>query len=37
MKTQTDPVYRLACLELHGGNHLAAYPAELPGLAAWTS
>ena len=37
MKTQTDSVYRLACLELHGGNHLAAYPAELPGLAGWIS
>ncbi len=30
-------VRRLACLELRGGNHLAAYSAELPGLAAWVS
>jgi phosphoserine phosphatase RsbU/P len=30
-------VYRLACLELRGGNHLATYSAELPGLAAWVS
>jgi sigma-B regulation protein RsbU (phosphoserine phosphatase) len=28
-------VYRLACLELRGGNQLAAYSAELPGLAGW--
>jgi sigma-B regulation protein RsbU (phosphoserine phosphatase) len=37
MAGEPDPVYRLACLELRGGNHLAAYPAELPGLAAWVS
>jgi serine phosphatase RsbU (regulator of sigma subunit) len=30
-------VHRLACLELRGGNHLATYSAELPGLAAWVS
>src|SRR5437870_10911262 len=30
-------VYRLACMELRGGNHLAAYSAELPGLAGWVS
>ena len=28
-------VQRLACLELRGGNDLATYSAELPGLAAW--
>jgi sigma-B regulation protein RsbU (phosphoserine phosphatase) len=32
-----DKVYRLACMELRGGNHLAAYSAELPGLAGWVS
>jgi sigma-B regulation protein RsbU (phosphoserine phosphatase) len=31
----TGEVYRLACLELRGGNQLAAYSAELPGLAGW--
>ncbi len=31
----TEKVHRLACLELRGGNHLAAYPTELPGLAGW--
>src|SRR5215471_2426652 len=30
-------VYRLACLELRGGNRAAVYPAELPGLNAWIS
>jgi sigma-B regulation protein RsbU (phosphoserine phosphatase) len=30
-------VHRLACLEVRGGNHLAAYSAELPGLAGWVS
>jgi len=29
--------HRLACMELRGGNHLAAYSAELPGLAGWVS
>ncbi len=29
--------YRLACLELHGGNHAGAYLAELPGLTGWVS
>lgn len=33
----TDQVYRLACMELRGGNQLAAYSAELPGLAGWIS
>jgi phosphoserine phosphatase RsbU/P len=28
-------VYRLVCSELRGGNDLARYSAELPGLAAW--
>src|SRR5260370_26352828 len=31
---EADEVHQLACLELRGGNHLAAYSAELPGLAA---
>jgi len=31
----TDEVYRLACMELRGGNHLAEYSAKLPGLASW--
>jgi len=34
---QADQPYRLACLELHGGNQAAAYSAELPGLAGWVS
>ena len=34
---EVDEVHRLACLELRGGNHLAAYSAELPGLAGWVS
>src|SRR5947209_1051592 len=34
---QADRVDRLACLEVRGGNHLAAYAAELPGLAGWVS
>lgn len=37
MVREADSVYRLACLELRGGNHLAAYSAELPGLAGWVS
>jgi phosphoserine phosphatase RsbU/P len=32
-----DEVYRFACLELRGGNRVAAYRAELPGLNAWVS
>ena len=32
-----DGVRRLACQEVRGGNHLAAYSAELPGLAGWVS
>ena len=31
----TDEVYRLACMELRGGNRTATYSAELPGLAGW--
>ena len=30
-------VYRIACQEVRGGNHLAAYSAELPGLTGWVS
>jgi len=37
MLEQSDQVYRLACLELRGGNDLAAYSAELPGLSGWVS
>jgi phosphoserine phosphatase RsbU/P len=37
MIDMADEVYRLACLELRGGNHSAAYAAELPGLAGWVS
>jgi phosphoserine phosphatase RsbU/P len=29
--------YRLACLEIRGGNRSAAYRAKLPGLSAWIS
>jgi len=29
--------YRLACLELHGGNQAGAYSVELPRLAGWVS
>src|SRR5262245_64119871 len=32
-----EAVYRLACMELQGGNHLAAYSVLLPGLAGWVS
>src|ERR1700685_3624490 len=34
---ETGETYRLACLELRGGDHSAAYSAELPGLAGWVS
>ena len=34
---EVDQPYRLACLELHGGNQAGAYSAELPGLAGWIS
>ena len=33
----TKGIYRLSCLEVRGGNHRAAYSAELPGLAGWLS
>ncbi len=29
--------YKLACMELRGGNRAAVYEAELPGLSAWVS
>jgi phosphoserine phosphatase RsbU/P len=32
-----DEVQRLACQEVRGGNRLAAYAAELPGLTGWVS
>jgi sigma-B regulation protein RsbU (phosphoserine phosphatase) len=32
-----EEVYRLACMELRGGNRAALYRAELPGLNAWVS
>jgi sigma-B regulation protein RsbU (phosphoserine phosphatase) len=35
--SETDQPYRLACLELHGGNQAGAYSAELPGLTGWIS
>jgi sigma-B regulation protein RsbU (phosphoserine phosphatase) len=34
---ETGETHRLACLELRGGNHSAAYSAELPGLTGWVS
>jgi sigma-B regulation protein RsbU (phosphoserine phosphatase) len=37
MIKEAEKVQRLACLELRGGNHLAEYSAELPGLAGWVS
>src|SRR5580704_16611790 len=37
MTASARSVHRLACLELRGGNHLATYPARLPGLSAWVS
>jgi sigma-B regulation protein RsbU (phosphoserine phosphatase) len=32
---EADEAQRLACMELRGGNQLAAYSVELPGLAGW--
>ncbi|HEV3200768.1 MAG TPA: PP2C family protein-serine/threonine phosphatase [Bryobacteraceae bacterium] len=32
-----EVAHRLACLEVRGGNHLAAYTVELPGLTGWVS
>src|SRR6266700_1318678 len=37
MIEEVDEVHRLACLELRGGNQLAMYSAELPGLLGWVS
>lgn len=37
MTAEPTGVYRLACLELRGGNDSATYPAELPGLMVWVS
>jgi len=37
MIEEAEKVHQLACLELRGGNHLAEYPTELPGLAGWVS
>jgi sigma-B regulation protein RsbU (phosphoserine phosphatase) len=37
MIQEAQKVQRLACLEVRGGNHLAEYSAELPGLAGWVS
>jgi len=34
---EVDQPYRLACLELRGGNQAGAYSAELPGLSGWIS
>jgi sigma-B regulation protein RsbU (phosphoserine phosphatase) len=35
--SETGEVYRLACLEVRGGNRAAVYEAKLPGLDAWIS
>jgi phosphoserine phosphatase RsbU/P len=37
MSEEAEKVHRLACLEVRGGNHLAEYSAELPGLVGWVS
>lgn len=37
MIEEAGQVCRLSCREVRGGNHLAAYSAELPGLAGWVS
>src|ERR1700678_4219042 len=38
MQTQeAEAVYRIACMELRGGNQVASYSAELPGLTGWVS
>jgi len=34
---KADEIHRLACQEVRGGNSLAAYSAELPGLTGWVS
>ena len=37
MKRTGEEVYRMACLQLRGGNRHVSYAAELPGLLAWVS
>ena len=37
MTNQLDQISGLACLEIRGGNDLATYAAELPGLSGWVS
>src|SRR5271166_4129995 len=37
MISEAREVRRLACQEVRGGNHEAAYEAELPGLNGWIS
>jgi sigma-B regulation protein RsbU (phosphoserine phosphatase) len=37
MIEEAEKVHGLACLEVRGGNHLAVYSTELPGLACWVS
>jgi sigma-B regulation protein RsbU (phosphoserine phosphatase) len=37
MIERADEVHRLACQEVRGGNRLAVYSAELPGLTGWVS
>src|SRR5580658_7046643 len=37
MSGYSGDVYRLACLEIRGGNRSAVYRADLPGLSAWVS
>jgi phosphoserine phosphatase RsbU/P len=37
MVNEAENAHRLACLEVRGGNHLAEYSTELPGLAGWVS
>ncbi len=37
MAMGAEPVHRIACQEVRGGNYQADYSAELPGLAGWVS
>jgi phosphoserine phosphatase RsbU/P len=37
MAEEIQQTYRLACMELRGGNERASYSAELPGLLGWVS
>ena len=37
MTPELDQPYRLACLELYGGNLAGAFSVELPGLMGWVS